>query len=89
MLNDIEDIPYSNAAAKYESDLKANYQDYLDENKLSDPDYKNMYRSNLTVMINSFDKRTSDIDPAVHEVADFITLRDAVKELDGGVSFYA
>ena len=89
MLNDIEDIPYSNVAAKYESDLKANYQDYLDENKLSDPDYKNMYRSNLTVMINSFDKRTSDIDPAVHEVADFITLRDAVKELDEGVSFYA
>ena len=89
MLNDIDDLPHSTVSAKYESDLKANYQDYLDENKLSDPDYKNMYRSNLTVMINSFDKRTSDIDPAVHEVADFITLRDAVKELDEGVSFYA
>lgn len=89
MLNDIDDLPYSTVSAKYDSDLKADYQDYLEENKLSDPNFINMYKQDLTVMFNMFDEQTNEINPNPHEVADFITLRDAVKELDEGVSFYA
>lgn len=83
MLNDIDDLPYSTVSAKYDSDLKADYQDYLEENKLSDPNFINMYKQDLTVMFNMFDEQTNEINPNQHEVADYATLADVIKEVNG------
>lgn len=89
MLNDIDDLPYSTVSAKYDSDLKADYQDYLEENKLSDPNFINMYKQNLVIMFNTFDEQTNEINPNPHEVADYATLADVIKEVDESPIIYA
>lgn len=89
MLNDIDDLPYSTVSAKYDSDLKTNYQDYLEENKLSDPNFVNMYKQNLVSMFNVFDEQTNEINPDLHEVADYATLANVIKELNESPIIYA
>lgn len=89
MLNDIDDLPYSTVSAKYDSDLKRDYQDYLKENKFSDPTFVNMYKQDLVIMFNMFDKQTNEINPDPHEVADYATLANVIKELNESLIIYA
>lgn len=89
MLNDIDDLPYSTVSAKYDSDLKLNYQDYLKENKFSDPNFVNMYKQDLVIMFNIFDEQTNEINQDPHEVADYATLANVIKELNESPIIYA